>query len=664
MTLLRYSFISLFSFLLLPGCKKNEPVNPSLTLQLSSINVGTTSISLSGTPSTGLPIDETIALVFSAPVDITSVSSSVSLLNGTQPVAVDFSFQDSNRKITLLPKQPLSNKTTYTISISNQVKGGAGEVFPGLRVSFVTVEGQITLVSYKIGGKTITSNRDFLDTPLTLDIELDFSLALDPSTVTSQTVSLTGPNPSTLAFAFSNGNQTLTITRPTPLTYLKKYTLNLANTISGVGGTANFTGLSSVFYTSVGNHTSGLPAQTDDQLLTLVEQQTFKYFYDFGHPNSGMARERNTSGNTVTTGGSGFGLMSMIVGVERGFITRDEGIARINKVIGFLETADRFHGAWPHWIDGNTGHVIPFSSNDDGADLVETSFMAQALLTVRQYLTQSDTIGNNLINRINTLWYGIEWDWFRRCEPTCQNVIYWHWSPDKGWVMNFPLYGYFEEQITYFMAAASPTHSIPKIVYSNGFGMNGSIKTGNTYTYAGESYVLPLGSPAPLFWTQYSYLGLDPHFTDDYADYWQQNTNASLINHAYCKANPGVYAGYSDSCWGITASDNPSGYGAQSVGNDNGTITPTAALSAFPYTPVESMKALRFFYDILGDRVWGTYGFYDAFNITEDWYADSFLAIDQGPIIVMIENSRTGLLWNLFMSAPEVPAAKTTLGFN
>ena len=226
--------------------------------------------------------------------------------------------------------------------------------------------------------------------------------------------------------------------------------------------------------------------------------------------------------------------------------------------------------------------------------------------------------------------------------------------------MNFALSGYFEEQITYFLAAASPTHTIPKIVYTNGFGKNGAIVKNNTY----YGYTLPLESPSPLFWVHYSYLGLNPHFSDDYANYWTQNVNASLINHAYCVANPKRWAGYSDECWGLTASDNQNGYAAHSPGNDLGVIAPTAALSSFPYTPVESMKALKFFYYTLGDRMWGDYGFYDAFNISEGWTAKSYLAIDQGPIIVMIENYRTGLLWNLFMSSPEVQPAMTKLNFN
>jgi hypothetical protein len=348
--------------------------------------------------------------------------------------------------------------------------------------------------------------------------------------------------------------------------------------------------------------------------------------------------------------------MALVVGMERNFISRSEGIERMKKIVTFLETADRFHGAWSHWINGATGEVIPFSEKDNGGDLVETSFLVQGLLTFRQYLHAGVTEESLLIDRITALWESVEWDWYRKNNS---DVLYWHWSPNYDWDMNFPLRGYFEEQITYFLAASSPTHGIPKSVYVAGYGDNGSIVTNNAY----YGYTLPLQSPGPLFWVQYSYLGLDPHFNDDYTNYWTQNVNATLINQAYCVANPKGYIGYSDQCWGLTASDNQNGYDAHSPSNDKGVITPTAALSSFPYTPQESMKALKFFYYKLGDRLWGDYGFYDAFNLTDGWTANSYLAIDQGPIVVMIENYRTGLLWELFKSAPEVQNGKTVLGF-
>ena len=521
--------------------------------------VGTTVVALSGAVTMGLPVNQPILVSFSSALDITTIPSSITIKDSILLVAVDYSYTDNNKTVSIQPKQPLANNTQYTVSITTQIKGANKEEFPGLSVDFKTIAGQLSILSYKVGGQLITTNNRIINVPLSLSFEIDFSAPLNPATVTNNTVSIAGPDNTVPVFTFSADKKTLTITRTAPLLYLSKYTITVTTAVKGAAGEV-FNKFSQDFFTGLGGHTSGKPAKTDTELLDLIQQLTFQYFWNTtqngagGHPASGMARERNTSGNTVTTGGSGFGIMAVIVGVERGFITRTEGIARIKQIVSFLEKADRFHGAWGHWMDGNTGHIIPFSPNDDGGDLVETSFLMEGLITFRQYLTNSDTTGNNLINRITNLYNTVEWDWYRNGG---QNVLYWHWSPDKAWIMNFPLYGYFEEQITYFLAAASPTHSIPKVVYANGYGLNGNIKNGNTFTFGGEGHVLPLADPAPLFWVQYSYMGMDPHFTDDYANYWTQNVNASLINHAYCKANPDYYAGYSDACWGLTASDNP-----------------------------------------------------------------------------------------------------------
>jgi len=406
--------------------------------------------------------------------------------------------------------------------------------------------------------------------------------------------------------------------------------------------------------------TDKFPVVSDDALLTLVQKQTFKYFWEFGHPVSGLARERNTSGDVVTSGGSGFGIMTIPVAIERAFITRAQGLERIQKIVGFLKNnAKTFHGAFPHWLNGATGAAVPFSTKDDGADLVETSYLIQGLLSARQYFNGNDTAETALRSDINTLWHAVEWDWFRKDN---ENVLYWHWSPKYSWDMNLPVKGWNECLITYVLAASSPTHPISKMVYDNGWTGNGAFRNGSSY----EGITLPLGGAygGPLFFSQYSFLGLNPTgLTDQYTNYFTQNKNHTLINYKYCIANPLKYNGYSDQCWGLTASDIPDGYNANSPTSDKGVITPTAALSSFPYTPVESMKALKFFYYKLGDKIWGEYGFYDAFSLQVPWYATSYLAIDQGPIIIMIENHRSGLLWNLFMSAPEVKTGMKNLGF-
>ncbi|MBS1540019.1 MAG: Ig-like domain-containing protein [Bacteroidetes bacterium] len=512
---------------------------------------------------------------------------------------------------------------------------------------------RFTLTDTKIDGK---KSGTFSNVDITPSITLSFSEPLDESSVSSTSMSFSDGTP--IKATFSNHDSTVIVQPATPLKYLTSYTLAVNSTLKSKAGHFLSIGGVAISFKTQMDLTIKFPIISDSSLLDIVQQQTLKYFYDFAEPVSGMARERNTSGNLVTTGGSGFGLMALIVGINRGFISRANGIASFNKIVSYLEKADRFHGAWPHWIDGTTGKTIPFSNNDNGADLVETSFMLQGLLTVRQYLTSSDTVGNNLINRINNLWQTVEFDWFRQNN---QQVLYWHWSPDKGWIMNMPISGYDEALIVYILAAGSPTHSIPASVYQQGWAQNGAIKNGKTF----YGHVLPLGQDygGPLFFAHYSFLGFDPHTQDAYADYWIQNTNQALINHDYCSANPKNFTAYADSCWGLTASDNPWGYNAQSPTNDNGTITPTAAIASMPYTPAQSMKAIRFFYYILGDKLWGAYGFYDAFNLNQNWTATSTLAIDQGPIVVMLENYRTGLLWKLFMSAPEVQAAKTKLGF-
>jgi hypothetical protein len=640
-----YVLLILLSALL--GCEKDEVG----MLELLQVFVGTTEITLDGT-STGLPLDRSIALVFSHPLHQSASDNAVALRNGAQ--LADISTSVSGNSIIIFPAATLAPNTIYTIDVSEKVQGTDGERFKFREVSFRTAMADLQVISLEIGGMLIQGTDRVLDVPLDLDISITFSVPVDEQSF-KNAMKLTGTGAPALTIAFSNNNQTAKLTGSVLMKDFTKYTLTILNSLKGQQG-ENFSEYKKLFYTGASD-TPKFPVISDDELLLKVQQQTFKYFYDFAHPASGMARERNTSGDIVTSGGTGFGIMALIVGIERDFITRTEGLTRMKKIVSYLESADRFHGVWPHWLNGSRGKVVPFSANDNGGDLVETSFLVQGLLTFRQYLNAGIPEENDLINRINVLWQEVEWDWYRK---NGEDVLYWHWSPDKGWIMNFALSGYFEQQITYLLAAASPTHTIPKIVYTNGFAQNGAIVRNDVY----YGYPLKLGGLFPLFWVHYSYLGLDPNFTDAYANYWNQNVNASLINYEYCKANPKNFVGYSDECWGLTSSDNESGYNAHSPANDLGVITPTAALSSFPYTPVESMKALKFFYYKLGDRLWGEYGFYDAFNLTTGWTADSYLAIDQGPIIVMIENYRTGLLWELFMSAPEVQSGLTKLEFN
>ncbi len=413
---------------------------------------------------------------------------------------------------------------------------------------------------------------------------------------------------------------------------------------------------------------------SDEEIMTKVQQDAFKYFWDWAHPTSKLARERylvenpGFEQNIVTTGGSGFGLMTIIVGIERGFVSRSEAVSRLATALNFLETADRFHGAWPHWMNGTTGAVIPFGTVDNGGDLVETAFLCQGLIAVREYFKDGDADEQALAQKADDLWQGVEWNWYTKGE----NALYWHWSPNYEWQLNFKLEGYNECLITYIMAAASPTHPVVGTeAYDQAWARNGAIVT------AATRYDIPLifnyngatGNVGPMFWAHYSYLGLDPRgLSDQYANYWDLTKNHTDIMYAYCVNNPQGWTGYNDKCWGLTASytrnsDGSTGYTAHQPNNDRGVITPTAALSSFPYKPDAAIRFLRYLYEEKKEDYVGQAGPYDAFSPHYNWVTERYLAIDQGTIAPMIENYRTGLLWDLFMQAPEVQQGLQSLGF-
>lgn len=416
---------------------------------------------------------------------------------------------------------------------------------------------------------------------------------------------------------------------------------------------------------------SNLPSDilTNEELLNKTQQYTFKYFWDYAS-SSGMAYERipvsGTAGNTVTSGGSGFGAMAILVGIERGFITRDEGRQRIEKIVDFLtNSATNYKGAFAHWINANTGETIPFSTDDNGGDLVETSYMIQGLITARQYFNQPILTEQSLVAKINILWNNVDWNYF----TFGSDKLYWHCDNELQNTLKLQVVGWNECMITYLLAIASPTHAINPSLWQSGWSSGGTYKTKNQRFY---DITLPIGNGnakgGPLFFAHYSFLGFNPkNLRDTHNDvnYFQQNVAHTLINRAYCEQNPLEYTGYGENkAWGLTASDGNTSYSAHSPGNDKGVIAPTAAISSMPYTPKESLAALRYFYEKLGTKIWNEKaGFIDSFNETANWVDSSYLAIDQGPIICMIENYRSGLLWEYFMSAPEIQTALGKLNF-
>ena len=407
-----------------------------------------------------------------------------------------------------------------------------------------------------------------------------------------------------------------------------------------------------------------LAALPDEELLEAVQRQTFAFFWEAAHPVSGLAPDRcktslGPSDDLVATGGSGFAVMALIVAAQRGWITRAAAADRVGHMLDLLTRATCYHGVFPHFMNGRTGTTIPFTRKDDGGDLVETSLLIMGLLCAREYFSSAGADEAKIRGLVNYIWNDVEWDWYTRGRP----VLQWHWSPNNGWALELDIRGWNECLVTYVLAASAPRYPIDPSAYHQGFAVGRNFLNGKPY----YGITLPLGGPfgGPLFLSQYSFCGIDPRgLKDRYADYWQQNVNHVRINREHCMANPLHHKGYGASCWGLTSSDGADGYATHAPDNDDGTISPTAALSSMPYAPQEAMQALRHFLGVYGEKIWGRFGFVDAFCDSRDWYADTYLAIDQGPIVVMIENHRTGLLWDLFMKAPEIQAGLRALSFS
>ncbi|MDZ4708349.1 MAG: glucoamylase family protein [Saprospiraceae bacterium] len=512
--------------------------------------------------------------------------------------------------------------------------------------------------SYSIDG--VKDNFNYSNASALPVITLSFTSRADPNAVDGSVHLYTGGIQVPITTTLFNSDSSIRIVPRDKLEHITKYTLQVTNQLRSAGGVNLSSSVEASFITRIDSSDkfSRIP---DDSLLNLIQRQTFKYFWDFAHPVSGLARERNTSGDIVTSGGSGFGVMCILVGIKRGFISRQQGLERLSKIVDFLKNkTKRHHGVFPHWLNGATGETIPFSQKDDGGDLVETSYLIAGLLAAKEYFDGPSDGETKLRNDMVNIFETVEWNWHTKGSD---QVLYWHWSPKYNWEMNHELRGWNEALITYVLAASSPTYPISKVTYDQGWARNGAMKNNKTF----YNIPLPLGPDlgGPLFFAHYTFLGIDPgKLKDPYADYWSQVVNHTKINYEYCKANPKKFNGYSASCWGLTASDTKNGYDAHSPTNDKGVITPTAALASLPFTPKPSMDALRFFYYTLGDKLYKQYGFVDAFNLSEPWFASSFLAIDQGPIIIMIENYRSGMIWEYTMKNKDIQSGLTKLGFS
>ncbi|MDR2947526.1 MAG: beta-glucosidase [Candidatus Adiutrix sp.] len=403
----------------------------------------------------------------------------------------------------------------------------------------------------------------------------------------------------------------------------------------------------------------------DRQALDSLQREAFLYMWEDGDPESGMAYEANFGWEErpVAVGGSGFGAAAIVVAADRGWISRDQALSRLLKIARFLtktaEAHPQWHGGFPHWLSGRTGEVFNYGDGEV-IDTVETALLMQGLLIARAYFNGPGSEAE-LRGLITKLWHAVEWDWFSN-SPEEENGIFWHWSPDpeRGY-LGLRIRGYNEALITYVLALASPTHPISRKTYDY-WSTGPDYRTRTVFGYRLEG-TSPDGGP--LFLAHYSFVGLDPRRLADKkvpGGYFARNVAQTLSNREYCLTEAPSANQYGPNFWGLSASQIKDGYTASSPANDQGAVAPTAALSSMPYTPHYSMEVMHNLKSMMNGRAWSWFGPLDGVSPHEGWVSDHYLAIDQLPIVLMVENYRSGLLWNLFMADPEVRAGLDAAG--
>jgi hypothetical protein len=407
---------------------------------------------------------------------------------------------------------------------------------------------------------------------------------------------------------------------------------------------------------------SATPQLLDDEaFLDLVQRTAFDYFWYESNPANGLIKDRSGAPSLSSVAAVGFGLSAVTVGIDRGWISREAGSARVVTTLEFLwgspqgpeADATGYRGFYYHFLDLQSGRRF----GDAELSTIDTALLLAGVLHARQYFDQDGATEARIRTLADELYARVEWPWMQvRSAKICHG-----WDPEGGF-LPYDWGGYNESMILYLLALGSPTSPISPEAWTTW------TSSYSWETHYGQAFVVF----PPLFGHQYSHVWVDfrgiqdAYMRDKGLDYFENSRRATLANRAYAIANPLGWADYGSNVWGLTASDIPATYrarGAPPAENDDGTITPTAAGGSFAFTPRESLAALRHMYDAYRTRIWGPYGFKDAFNPSAQWFATDYLGIDQGPIVLMIENSRTGRIWDVFMRHPAVQRGLARAGF-
>lgn len=419
----------------------------------------------------------------------------------------------------------------------------------------------------------------------------------------------------------------------------------------------------------------GEETEIDEAVLDDIQRRHFKYFWELTNSVNGLVPDRaNPANNTAASSiaATGFGLTAYIVGVERGFITRQQAAERTLTTLRFFADAPQssastdvtgYKGFFYHFLNRDTGYR---DKADTELSTIDTALLLAGVLSSQSYFDGDNETETEIRELADRLYRAVEWKW----AMNGGSKMTMGWSPENGFLPHV-WSGYNEAMILYILAFGSPDAS-KKI--------DGSIWNNWTATYHWDKFHgYDMVNFSPLFGHQYSHIWVDfKGIRDSYMrgkalDYFENSRRATMSNRAYCIANPKGFKGYGENIWGLTASDGPGGYfgkegyyarGASALWiYDDGTIAPTAAGGSFPFTPEESYNALTAMKKYNGGVLWTQYGFWDAFNPQVDWVAEWWLGIDQGPILIMIENYRTGLVWNLMKKNPYIASGLKAAGF-
>jgi hypothetical protein len=430
-----------------------------------------------------------------------------------------------------------------------------------------------------------------------------------------------------------------------------------------------------------------------DPLVEDLQERSFRYFWDLANPANGLVPDRWPTPSFASVAAVGFGLTAYPIGVERGWITREQARERVLATLRFFATA--VQGSGPVGNTGYRGFLYHFLDMDSGVrfkqvelSTIDTALFLAGALVCQSYFDGSDTGETEIRSLAETLYERAEWTWM---QPRPPGVIM-GWTPEGGYLpLNWR--GYDEAMILYILALGSPTYPIEASAWP---------AWTSTYPW-GEFYGQHYVGFAPLFGHQFSELWVDFRgIQDDYMrargiDYFENSRRAVLAQRGYAVADPAGFAGYGENVWGLTACDGPADLVTEIGGRqvrffsyaargacfteirDDGTVAPYAAAASIPFAPELAIAAVHEMHARYGDLLWSTYGFLDAFNPTftfadvrlaggrvvpgAGWFDTDYLGIDEGPIVAMIENYRNGFVWRVMRTNPAIVRGLRRAGF-